>query len=269
MDNLINAGFEKEGYVQVINNELNEFDNENSGFSLLINFEGKKILFDFGIGREVKENLLKIGLTEEDIDFFVLSHGHIDHTQGIKYLTLNEKKKFICHPRALEGKFFEGRSIGFPLTKEYLENHFGIICSKEPYEIIKDKVFFLGEIPRENLLNEKNFPGKLADGSIDFCIDDSAIALKTDKGILLIVGCSHSGIDNIINYSKGLFNNEKIYGILGGMHMLNLDSLRKVSSILEKENIANIFPTHCIINENKESFPLFQKRLKTFDKVYF
>mgnify|MGYP005640853277 FL=1 len=94
MDNLINAGFEKEGYVQVINNELNEFDNENSGFSLLINFEGKKILFDFGIGREVKENLLKIGLTEEDIDFFVLSHGHIDHTQGIKYLTLNEKKKF-------------------------------------------------------------------------------------------------------------------------------------------------------------------------------
>ena len=93
MDNLINAGFEKEGYVQVINNELNEFDNENSGFSLLINFEGKKILFDFGIGREVKENLLKIGLTEEDIDFFVFHQASklvIDNLKRLLKLS-NEK----------------------------------------------------------------------------------------------------------------------------------------------------------------------------------
>lgn len=249
-----------------MNNELEKFDNDKSGFSLLINFYDKKILFDFGINNEVKINLQKIGLSEDDIDVLALSHGHIDHSDGLRYLDFKKRKDLICHPNALDEKFFGEESIGCPLKPEELNEKFNLIYSKKPYWIIENKIAFLGEIPREQSLSENEFPGKLSNGETDFCVDDSAIAINTSKGIVLVVGCSHSGIENIISYAKNILNNNKIYSIIGGMHILNKERLEEVTNFLDNEKIDKIYPLHCF---NEEAINKIGKRAKTLEKFIF
>jgi 7,8-dihydropterin-6-yl-methyl-4-(beta-D-ribofuranosyl)aminobenzene 5'-phosphate synthase len=261
-----NKGVVKENYVQIIHNELEIFDNQNSGFSLLINFQNKKILFDFGIKDEVFKNFKKINLKAKDIDYYVLSHGHIDHSQGLRYFS-DKSKPLICHPTALETKYYGDLNIGCQLKKEKIFKMFNVILSKNPYVIIKDSIVFLGEIPRKCILPEKDFPGKLANGTVDYCLDDSAIAINTANEILLVVGCSHSGIENIVDYAESLFPGKKVRGIIGGLHVLNEQRLEEVLSFFEKKNINNVIPIHC--SSKLQTIDKFNHCGRTFKKFYF
>lgn len=261
-----NSRVVKENYVQIMNNELEVFDNRKSGFSLLIKAYGKKILFDFGISDEVKKNLKKIGLDYHDIDYFVMSHGHIDHSEGIKYIKNTEKKKLICHPDALEGKFYGNLNIGCPIGKREIYDQFNVKFSEKPYWIIDDSVVFLGAIPRKYPVSKEDFPGEKTNGDIDYCKDDSALAIKTGNGILLVTGCSHSGIENIIEYIENLFPGEKVSGIIGGMHILNRRRLDEVLSFLKNKGINDIIPIHCF---SQIAIDEFNKHGKTLEKFYF
>jgi len=231
------------------------------GLSLYIEADGKKILFDAGYSDVFLKNAQKMGIDLKNIDFFVLSHGHLDHSWGLFYLYSSfteaafEKKyfphpEFVCHPLALNTKISpKVNQMGTILTEEKLEGFFEIKKSKEPINLTENLIF-LGEIPRVT-----DFEGKqksreiIIDGEVkeDLLLDDTALVYKTNDGIVIITGCSHSGICNIIDYAVKVANDDRILDIIGGFHLLNPQKsiMNNTLEFLKNHNIKNLHACHC------------------------
>ena len=78
-------------------------------------------------------------------------------------------------------------------------------------------------------------------------IDDSALVYKSAKGLVIITGCSHSGIINIIEYAKKVTGSNKIFAIVGGLHLLDMEKskIKEITSYLKKEKVKFLYPCHC------------------------
>ena len=214
-----------------------------------------KILFDVGYSDIFIKNarLSNIDLTEAD--YLVLSHGHIDHTGGLEpYIDLLGEKsnriKLVAHEDAFQRKWFEGfGDIGTKKRRDEIGKFFDLRLTKKPLWIGND-LCFLGEIPREN-----NFEGKCAVGEVvkadesvpDYVLDDSALVYNADSGLIVITGCSHPGICNIVEYAKEICNEEKILDIIGGFHLLNAGEgvLNKTVEYLKGCKVRRLHPCHC------------------------
>ena len=214
------------------NSRINNYLIAEPAFSLFLEHENKKILFDTGYSDAFIQNSKKLNIDLNKITDIVLSHGHDDHTGGLKFLNIIDKNiTFIAHPNLFDEKLEpDGTFYGCPLTKEELNFKFNLNLTKKPYYITSD-LLFLGEI--------KNNKSK--------DIDDSALVCIINNELLIITGCSHSGIINVINYAKEITGLNKIFGILGGMHLIreSEDEIKKISEFFKKENIKYLAPCHC------------------------
>ncbi len=216
-------------YILVEDHAKNDMKAEH-GLSIYFEEDKKRFLFDTGQSDNFRANAEMLGIDIDSTDFIILSHGHYDHTGGLDYI----KKPIVCHPDCFRPKYVNQEYIGAPECKEEK------IFSRNPYQLT-DKVFFLGEIPGDrrglghNERNEK-----------DFLYDDSAVAIILPERIVLLAGCAHSGIVNIIMYARSLFGNKPI-DIIGGLHMLDLsgDEIKTVIRQLKDLNIEKIFAGHC------------------------
>ena len=214
--------------------------------------DGKeKILFDTGYSDAFLKNASKMGIDINRINKIIISHGHDDHTGGLQYLLEeNLNSEIILHPDCICHKEdSSGNYIGSPITEDDLSKKFKLTHSKKPLKI-SDNVTFLGEIPTLNdfeprkpigntIIDDKKTP--------DILNDDTAIVCKSPKGLFIITGCSHSGICNICEYAKTLFNNTSIYGIIGGFHLFKND--KRLKSTIN--NIELLYPCHCVSLEAK------------------
>lgn len=213
------------------------------GLSFLIEAD-KKILFDAGQSDVFEKNAKILNVSLDDVEYIVLSHGHFDHGNGLKYL---KNKKLICHPDCFIKRYKKenGKYVGLPITLEEAKKKYELILSKKPYKI-SETVTFLGEIPRMN-----DFESKKADfckdgGDDDFVSDDSAITIKSNNGLIVIAGCSHAGICNIIEYAKAVNKTKKVYAVAGGFHLKKADDVtKKTIDYFKKEKIRRIYPSHC------------------------
>ncbi len=214
------------------------------GISLYIEADDKKILLDTGETSLFLENASKTGVSINDLDCIVLSHGHFDHGDGLRFI---RGKKLICHPDSFIKRFRkrDDSYLGLHISLEKAKLKFDLTLSKKPYKL-SENIFFLGEIPRENDFESKTTPFKLENGEDDFVLDDSAVVITTEKGLVVIPGCSHSGVCNIIKYAKEVTGLEKVYAVIGGLHLLRLDDATyKSIDFLKKENIDIFYPIHC------------------------
>lgn len=197
------------------------------GFSSLIETGNKKILFDTGCeGPSLIYNMRKLGYKPEDIDIIVLSHEHWDHVGGLfDVLKENSDVKVFVLKSFSEG--FKNR------VRQIAE-----LVDVEKQREIMENVYTTGII--------KNNP------------DEQSLILKTQKGIVVIVGCSHPGVDRILELAK---NYGRIYGIIGGFHGFSrFDALA---------GIELIGACHCTQykKEIKERFPDKFKELKAGDTL--
>lgn len=209
------------------------------------------ILFDTGYSNAFIENVKKMNINLSKINKLVISHGHNDHTGWLRYL-FNEKRNIqvIAHPECFNYKEDNtGEYIGSSLSKEELSKVSELNLSKEPIQI-SEHIAYLGEIPISNDFEPRCAIGKsVINGEKvdDIVKDDSAIVYKSDKGLFIITGCSHSGICNIIEYSKQVCNDERVYGIIGGFHLFeNDDRLKCTIKYLKDNDIKLLYPCHCI-----------------------
>lgn len=229
------------------------------GLSFYIEDEGKKILFDLGYSGIFIENALKMSVDLKHIDNLVFSHGHLDHTWGlssyIKYINdlVFENKNFkkpeiIAHPQAFDSKIHEEKGeVGSLISKDKLAKFFSLNLSDKPYWIT-NKLVFLGEIPRVT-----DFEGKctskvmISEDQHDCLLDDTALVYDSSQGLVIITGCSHSGICNIIEYTKSLFPDKPIFDVIGGFHMLGTgkSQMQLILDYFKKQNITRIHPCHC------------------------
>ena len=210
--------------------------------SFYIQLEERKILFDCGYSDVFMQNAYKLGINLRDLDNIVLSHGHNDHTGGLYHLKKLFQDshdlgvgfkipKIIAHKNVFEPMFdADIGDIGCPVSKEQLRNLFHLELSQAPLWL-DSKTVFLGEIPK----------------SPTGCVKDSALVHKSSKGLIVVVGCSHSGLKNIIEFSKIVTGEDKICAIIGGFHLLSVDktSLHDLINYLKTQNIETLYPTHC------------------------
>ena len=214
------------------------------GLSYFIECGNKNILFDTGHTDVFIKNAELLRLNLDKTKTVVLSHGHWDHGNGLKYL---KNKKLICHPSSFIKRYRKNDSlnIGLDLSYEETKKRFEIIESKEPYSI-SDKIIFLGEIPRLNSFESKATTFVDENQNEDYVIDDSALAITVKDELVVVSGCSHSGICNIVEYAKSVSGIEKVKVVFGGFHLKKIDTQTKETiNYFKRNGIKEIHPSHC------------------------
>jgi 7,8-dihydropterin-6-yl-methyl-4-(beta-D-ribofuranosyl)aminobenzene 5'-phosphate synthase len=227
--------------------------------SFFIEDDEKRILFDCGYSNVFFENARKMGIDLRFLDYLVLSHCHLDHTWGIETLIREyteaqiEKQDFqkpllVAHPKIFVSTFVEGvGEIGTLLSEDKIKPHFALQLSKDPVALTENLIF-LGEIPRVFSFESMPPIGKKAGESHgDLLPDDTALAYKSEKGLVIITGCSHAGICNITEYAKEVCNEERVFAIIGGLHLLNppRKQLDGTAEYIKDLNLASIYACHC------------------------
>lgn len=206
-----------------------------------------KILLDLGYSNVYKVNAKKLNIDLNNVNKIAFSHGHDDHTRGLKFFDFNARPTIYYCPGCFEKKKTDTLMIGSPYSEKVIGSHYEIKEATKPVEISKN-LYYLGPIPR-NHLHEKEQSGtyRLKDNKwvVDYLEDDTALVYVGTEGLSIITGCSHSGICNICDYAKQLFN-KKIDLIIGGFHLLNLNEKAvKTIDYLKNENIKDLYPSHC------------------------
>ena len=230
------------------------------GVSYYIQDGEVNILFDAGYSDAFIINSDKMGKNLVDIDYIIISHGHNDHTWGLSHLIKkysesnneiknNKKPKLLSHPLAFNDKYSDNEHIGSLISLNKAKKYFDILQSKNPIWIT-EKIVFLGEIERRNNFENKTAIGKTLylDQEIDdYVMDDTALVYKSSEGLVIITGCSHSGICNIIDYAKKICNDERIVDIIGGFHLLSPEEaiLKMTLEFFKENNIKRIHACHC------------------------
>ncbi len=231
------------------------------GVSYLIETGGQKILFDLGYSDAFILNARKLGLDLLDIDTVVLSHGHIDHTGGLEPLLRlhleamiegrsRKKAGLIAHPAAfLSRRIGSLPQVGSLLAGEKAADFFDIRLGKNPVQLT-ERLFFLGEIERRNSFEGRRPMGKIREDGVekdDFLLDDSALAYRSDNGLVIIAGCSHAGICNTVEQARRVCREERVVDIIGALPLLAPPplQLRRTVSCLKSLNLKTLHACHC------------------------
>lgn len=221
------------------------------GVSYYIEDEAESFLFDVGYTDLFLRNAMAMKIDLETVKTLVLSHGHDDHTRGLK--SLFERKwpeplSIIAHPDALNHKEYDGLKISAPFTKEELEKQCLLKLTREPMKVTRN-ITFLGEIPRVipfetcESIGQQRIHEDLVD---DYLMDDSALVYESNQGIYIITGCSHSGICNIIEYAKAVTGDQRVRGVIGGFHLFEVtDRVEQTIAYFADNGIREIYPCHC------------------------
>jgi len=224
------------------------------GLAWWIESGGRRLLFDLGQGLSLLGNARKLKISLTDVDAIVLSHGHYDHLGGWSVLPKEAKAcPVFMHPDALIPKF-QRRTDGsiVPAGNTRIANSLPqeaqrLITEHKPTEIM-DGIWMTGQIPRLNDYEDTggDFVQDLEGTRPDPLHDDQSLFFKTSNGIVVILGCAHSGVVNTLHYVQQL-TDERIHAAIGGMHLLNASAERIRCTINALHEIAPdwIGPNHC------------------------
>ncbi len=238
--------------VIVDNTSDNELKGE-WGLSILIEYGDKNILLDAGGSGLFAENMKKLGLNIEDVDYAVLSHAHYDHSKGMpKFFELNDNAKFYLRDGTAENcyhkKFIIKKYIGLPkhVLRDYSDRIEFVEGDHELCEgvyLIPHKTAGLDKIGKRETMFVRTDSGFEPD---DFSHEQSLV-LETDRGLIIFNSCSHGGAVNIINEIKSTFPGKRIYGLIGGFHLFNKSEheIREVARGIADTGIEYVCTGHC------------------------
>ncbi len=227
------------------------------GISFLLKIEANginyKLLFDTGNSWEpIKHNLSILKEDLDDLIALVLSHRHYDHTGGLKGLLkeLGGEIPIISHPDLFKPNFIlPFRDIGIPYRREELEDLGGkFILSRDPIEILPG-VMTTGEVPRTSELESKMTIDTytLEDGKLtkDPLMDDNSLIVRTKEGSIILAGCSHAGIVNIVRHAINLAG--PVRAVIGGFHLISADQERIDGTVraFKELGVREVYTGHC------------------------
>lgn len=241
------------------NRDNGDFTGE-GGLSIYLEVNGKRFLLDTGYSSLFLENARKLNIDIDTIETVVLTHGHSDHTNGVPYL--NSGKRIIMHPDAFKERYSKRKKVfvGFPMKEEDLKKKHDVMLSREAVEFYED-MYFLGEIPMVvDFEMDGNFSTTLDESLtvVDYTEDDSGIAIKTEQGLVIMTGCGHRGICNTIEQAKKITGEERIYAVLGGFHLRDLekkkDKIDKTIQYFIDNDVKHLYLGHCVTDDVIEYF---------------
>jgi 7,8-dihydropterin-6-yl-methyl-4-(beta-D-ribofuranosyl)aminobenzene 5'-phosphate synthase len=238
------------------------------GFSALVEHDGKRILFDTGNKPEILEqNVHALGVDLSRLDFVVISHRHSDHAAGLRYLLKVNPTVPIYVPSEASGMFgglfppaLFRAAPSLPAKMRYFDGIY-------PQSLPSGKVFDGGNFILVEKLTEvspgiylvatvSNYPGTLE-------LHELALALKTPQGLTLVVGCSHTGIEEILQAASAV--DPHVHFLAGGLHFITTPEPeidRLVDNLKNKWKLDKVAPGHCT------GEPAFLRLQKVFGDDY-
>jgi len=226
------------------------------GLSILIEVDGEFILMDTGGGVVAANNADALGLDLRKVSRIVLSHGHYDHTGGLRnILAKTGEVEVIAHPDIWAPKYArpEGepeRYIGIPFVREELESlGASFTLSREPVWLT-DQIVTTGEIPMKTEFESIDPQLYVRKGGVwqpDELLDDRALIIKTEEGLVVILGCAHRGAVNTLKHAQEMTGEERIYAVVGGMHLMVASEERVLltAATLQELGVKRVAASHC------------------------
>ena len=234
------------------------------GFSAFISIDNNySLLFDTGMGRAILPNAEALGIDLSSIEGITLSHGHDDHTGGLRsvlkqihYFKPDKNIKIICHPDAVKPKYVRHSPqedyyyAGIPFNLKELEKYgANFTYSKKP-TWLNESIVSSGEIPMTNDVEKVTEICYLKDNGnfySDPVLDDQALIINTNLGLVIILGCAHRGIINTIQHAREVTGTKEIYMVIGGTHLAKASKKRLDFTIsqLKEIGIKKIGVSHC------------------------
>jgi 7,8-dihydropterin-6-yl-methyl-4-(beta-D-ribofuranosyl)aminobenzene 5'-phosphate synthase len=237
-----------------------------AAIKLEVNGSERRVLFDSGLAPlTASHNAGVLGLDLSSCELVISSHGHIDHAGGLMNIRkkMNEKEQMqkiplVLHEEAFRNrlvKFQDGRTINLPAPNraDLTEAGYNLVEKQSQSLWIEDSILVTGEVPRTNDF-EKGFPIHYSeiDGKMEndpLIKDDQAVVLNIEgKGLVVISGCAHAGIINSIKYAMEISGEDRIYAVIGGMHLTGgifEPLIPRTIDELEQLKPKFIIPCHC------------------------
>lgn len=230
------------------------------GFSALVTvrYEGGReyrALLDVGeSGRVLLENASTLDVDLRRVDAVVLSHRHHDHSGGLPSIVeLLKGGPLIAHPAVMkpcyaDSEGFKRLNVGLTPGARRAMHEFEPVLLKTSLELAPD-LWFLGEVERHynNEYAVKDFK-TLEDGELveEPMMDDTGIAIRIGDRVIVVTGCSHSGIPNIVRQARKISRTDEAI-IVGGLHLAGAEeeTLKKVVEELANEGVVEVHAGHC------------------------
>ncbi len=228
------------------------------GLAFLLDNGEEKILYDTGKGRTLLTNLEQWEINPEEIDKVIISHGHLDHTGGLLSLVKSRTAptRIFCSPKIFEHKNMKDKStqnfeyIGSPFSREELESEGAKFQFVENFTPVGKNIWLSGEIPRRHSWERDvdNFYKREGENNYvkEDLEDDQSVVIDTDAGLVILAGCGHAGIINILSHVCGKMGEKKLH-IIGGLHLAGVSESRLEATInrLKEYPLANLITGHC------------------------
>ncbi len=227
------------------------------GFACLVETEQGSYLFDTGQGMGIVPNALTLGKDLKQIHAIMLSHGHYDHTGGLPaVLKIKGPVDVYGHPGMFYDRFWSKdgarRYIGIPYRRPFLESLGARFQLNREMTTIGPGIYLTGEIPRTTAfeISDPNMtvhPPEASPIHPDPIDDDLSLVIDSDKGLILILGCAHAGMVNIIHYVLEQMGRDRIYAIIGGTHLgfSGQEQFDETLRVIEQFQIERIGVSHC------------------------
>lgn len=226
------------------------------GLSLYLTDGSFSLLLDTGAGGEFIDNAVKLGVNLDSIDALVLSHGHFDHTGGVKALInaghtprevyMGQNFYFPRYKREV-GRI---RPIGARFSEDFLVDNGVKSYLLEPgVHQLHERVFLVNGIPHKNSFEKPN-ERLLCQCGRDYITDpfseETVVVVMGDKGMAVLSGCSHAGVLNTCEWVSQLFN-LPVKTFIGGTHLIESDEdrIRETMQHMRMLGIERLYACHC------------------------
>lgn len=221
------------------------------GYAALVEYGGKRILFDTGNNPDVLEQNAKTKHVDlSKLDFVVMSHRHGDHMGGLSYLLRVNPRVKIYAPKEGFGVYgadlpsaFYRKDPSLPPEQRYYNGappevmRFGSAWPSANFELVDKNTEITPDIHLIALVSDK--PGTLE-------LRELSLAINTPEGMLIVVGCSHPGVDRIVAAAATI--NPRIHAIAGGFHLVvtsDADIEKVVVALRDTYKVEYVAPGHC------------------------
>lgn len=227
------------------------------GLSFWVELGQRRILFDTGQGMALRHNAEQLGIDLASVDTVVLSHGHYDHTGGLHHELPRFRNAVVyAHLTAFRDRFVQrddgsADGVGSPIpSADALRPHVAqLVQTRRRPRSLGDGVWITGEIPRVQPYEDVGGAFFLDSPCMtpDPIVDDLAIYIESQAGLVVLLGCAHAGVVNTLTHIAEISGGKPVLAIMGGMHLLSAspERLERTFEAIEQYGPRLLVPLHC------------------------